>query len=171
MISWRISKAAYLADFILVPAYIVLALACALAFSTPTPSWFGLFAIGFGAWTLTEYWMHREIFHRFYRQEHGLHHIRPLDWIGVSPLLTGIGFALLYLFALQFGWGHGGAAFAGYVSGYYAYIVIHILIHHTSLPIVARLRATHEMHHRGATANFGVSTNVWDHVFQTYRRP
>lgn len=173
MSEWRLSKAAYTAEFFLVPIYAALAATGAFFFATPTPQWFGLFVLGFTAWTLVEYGMHRFLFHRFYRKEHGLHHMRPLDWIGVSPFVTGGGFLLLWLGAVEAfgGIGRGGAAFVGFISGYYAYIVIHILIHHTDTWLVATLRTTHEMHHRGAAANFGVSTNVWDRVFRTYKRP
>jgi sterol desaturase/sphingolipid hydroxylase (fatty acid hydroxylase superfamily) len=171
--NWRISKWAYLADLFFVPAYAILALGIGYAYATPTAQWLGLFALGWCGWTLTEYWMHRELFHRFYRMEHGMHHRRPLDWIGVSPFLTAIAFAavwLLSVWALD-GVGKGGFLFAGYMAGYYAYITIHLMIHHTDWRIVARLRATHEMHHSGAERNFGVSTNLWDHVFRTYTAP
>lgn len=171
--TWRISKFEFFADFAFVPLYIAAAATIAIMSAQPVLAWVGYFAIGYVAWTLTEYWMHRSLFHRLYRREHGLHHIRPLDWIGVSPLLTGAAFIALYLFSVSAtsGAGRGGALFIGYVFGYYAYITIHLLIHHTSTWLVSGLRATHEMHHRGAEKNFGVSTNVWDHVFRTYRRP
>lgn len=165
---WRLSKWVYLADFLLVPAYV----ATAIAIAHPDAiSWAALFALGVVLWTLTEYWMHRSLFHRFYRLEHGLHHKSPLEWIGVSPFLTGAGFLALWFACVSaFGnLGLGGALFAGFVTGYYAYIVIHVVIHHTQHPIVARLRATHEMHHRGASANFGVSTNFWDRIFRTFK--
>lgn len=168
---WRISKFEFLADFILVPIYAALALTGGLIFAEPTPQWFGLFAVGFILWTLTEYRMHRSLFHRLYRREHALHHIRPRDWIGLTPWHTGAGFLVLWLLTvfLTGGIGRGGAAFAGYVSGYYAYIVIHFLIHHTNTRIIAKLRAAHEAHHAGATGNFGVITSVWDRIFRTYR--
>jgi sterol desaturase/sphingolipid hydroxylase (fatty acid hydroxylase superfamily) len=168
---WRISKSAFLADFILVPIYAALALAGGLIFAEPTPQWFGLFAVGFVAWTLVEYGMHRFLFHHLYRREHGLHHIRPADYIGVSPFVTGAGFILLWLTTVHFlgGIGRGGAAFAGFVSGYYTYITIHFLIHHTNTMVIAKLRAAHESHHRGASGNFGVVTSVWDRAFGTYR--
>lgn len=169
-LNFRIPAWQYLADFALVPIYFVLATTLALIFAEPTIEWFGFFALGYAAWTLSEYGMHRWLFHTVYARDHGLHHIRPTDWVGLGPAITGGFFALLWLFCVSNGIGRGGMVFAGYVAGYYAYIVIHILIHHTSL-FVAKLRATHEMHHKGASANFGVSTNFWDHVFRTYRKP
>ena len=168
---FRLSRMAYLADFVLVPLYVAIALACAFVLATPTWDWFYLFCAGVVAWTLTEYGMHRWLFHRLYRTEHWRHHRKPLEWIGLSPLLTGGSLALAYLFALGFGWGAGGMLFAGYAYGYFVYILIHFMIHHTSDRVVAKLRATHEMHHAGVERNFGVSTNLWDHVFRTYTGP
>jgi sterol desaturase/sphingolipid hydroxylase (fatty acid hydroxylase superfamily) len=170
---WRISKFAFLADFILVPIYVALATVGAWTFAEPTMQWYGFYAAGLVAWTFIEYWMHRVAFHRFYRAEHRLHHIRPSDWIGVSPFLTAAAFLLLWLALVQItnGIGRGGFAFVGFVTGYYIYITIHYMIHHTGTQIIARLRAAHESHHQGVDGNYGISTAFWDHVFRTYRVP
>jgi dihydroceramide fatty acyl 2-hydroxylase len=161
----------YLADFVLVPLYIAVAVISAFVFGTPTMEWLFLFCGGVTAWTLAEYVTHRWLFHWLYKEEHWRHHRRPLDWIGVPPLLTGLVLAIVYLFALQLGWGYGGMLFAGFAFGYFSYIIIHFSIHHTSGSEVAKLRATHEMHHKGVEANFGVSTNLWDHIFRSYIPP
>jgi dihydroceramide fatty acyl 2-hydroxylase len=168
---FRLSRVAYLADFVLVPLYIASAVISAFVLATPTREWFFLFCGGVTAWTLTEYVVHRWLFHIFYKTEHWRHHRNPLEWIGLSPLVTGGSLALVYLLALYFGWGTGGMLFAGFAYGYFAYILIHYLIHHTSNLTVYQLRKTHEIHHAGVERNFGVSTNLWDHIFRTYTDP
>lgn len=168
---FRLSRMTYFADFLLVPLYIATAVISAFALATPTIDWFVFFCAGVTAWTLMEYVVHRWVFHWLYREEHWRHHRRPLEWIGVPPLLTGVVFAFIYMLALQFGWGNGGMLFAGFAWGYFSYMVIHYAIHHTSSPAVNDLRETHEMHHRGVERNFGVSTNLWDHIFRTFMKP
>lgn len=172
-LNWNVPRWQFVADFYLVPLYIAATLATAFTLATPQLDWLGYFVAGLLAWTLVEYSMHRFLFHTVYWREHGAHHAWPLKWIGVAPWFTGAGFLVLYLATVQSldGIGRGGVAFAGYLVGYYAYIGIHWLIHHTASPLVAKLRAAHELHHKGVDANFGVSTNLWDHVFRSYVRP
>ena len=57
--------------------------------------------------------------------------------------------------------------FVGFAAGYFGYITIHWLIHHSSRQFIAPLKAHHDMHHRRARVNFGVSTRLWDVVFRT----
>ena len=168
---FRLSQMTYFADFVLVPLYIAIAVISAFMLATPTIEWFVLLCAGVTAWTLTEYVVHRWLFHRLYKTEHWRHHRDPLEWIGVSPFVTGSVFAIAYFLALQLGWGLGGMLFAGFAWGYFSYMVIHYAIHHTSNSAVSDLRATHEMHHAGIERNFGVSTNLWDHIFRTYTEP
>jgi sterol desaturase/sphingolipid hydroxylase (fatty acid hydroxylase superfamily) len=170
---WFLSRWQYLADFYLVPVYALAALALGFLSATPSLSWCGYFAAGAIAWTLTEYVLHRWLFHWVYRREHNAHHAYPTRWIGVAPHFTGIFLLVLWVACVQnMGAGAGDSFFVGYLVGYYAYIGIHILIHHSSTPWVARLRASHELHHFGGVEkNFGVSTNFWDHVFRSYQAP
>ncbi len=170
---WFITRWQYLADFYLIPVYAAVALWGIVHFSTPALFLLTYFGAGVFAWTFVEYVLHRFAFHKFFRREHFAHHRFPTKWIGVAPWFTGSFFIVTYLaWTKTFGAGIGGALFIGFCAGYYAYIAIHLLIHHTDNGFVAGLRCRHELHHAtGVEKNFGVSTNLWDHIFGTYQRP
>jgi sterol desaturase/sphingolipid hydroxylase (fatty acid hydroxylase superfamily) len=166
---WKISRLEFLADLVLVPLYVCGAIGAASLTTSPDYWWLVWFAIGALAWTLIEYLMHRFLFHGGYAVEHLMHHRQPKSWIGVSSVLMLPLFVMVWMVCVSAeGFGNGGAIFVGYAIAYYAYVVIHLLIHHTNSTIVRRLRVTHLMHHRGSNSNFGVSTNLWDRVFRTF---
>jgi sterol desaturase/sphingolipid hydroxylase (fatty acid hydroxylase superfamily) len=142
----------------------------------------GLFVVGFIAWTLSEYWLHRTLFHwqpnaRWGRTMHffihGVHHQWPNDpyrlvmppWVNLSLLFLVVGPAALLL-AGHWGW----AFLAGYVAGYMNYDVTHYYIHHgrPKLAWYKKLRAHHMNHHHNKVERkFGVSFAFWDRVFNT----
>jgi sterol desaturase/sphingolipid hydroxylase (fatty acid hydroxylase superfamily) len=135
---------------------------------------------GYLTWTLVEYWGHRLLFHfepeegwgaRFHHIIHGVHHEYPQDprRTIMSPLLS----LPLVATALVLPIGVFGlpAVFAaGFVSGYLAYDLVHLYVHHArprSGPM-KRLHELHMRHHfRDDTRGFGVSAPYWDHVFGT----
>ena len=137
---------------------------------------------GYVFWTLTEYWMHRIVFHfepeevigaRLHWIIHGVHHDHPNDRMrlvmppSVSVPLA-IGFYLLFLLVLG---GTGAPAFgAGFLVGYLIYDMTHYHVHHHTPRTRAgrRLREAHMRHHfQDDTRGFGVSAPWWDHVFGT----
>src|SRR3954452_1925898 len=97
---------------------------------------------GYLFWTLTEYWMHRVVFH-FEPEEgigaklhwiiHGVHHDHPNDpmRLVMPPLVSvplAIGFYLLFL--LVFGRDVAPAFGAGFLFGYLMYDMTHYHVHH-----------------------------------------
>jgi sterol desaturase/sphingolipid hydroxylase (fatty acid hydroxylase superfamily) len=143
------------------------------------------FVGGYAFWTLTEYWLHRLVFHfepesgigaRLHWIIHGVHHDHPNDPKrlvmppSVSVPLAG---AFVLAFWLVIG---GGAAFAtgaGFLAGYLAYDMTHYALHHTNPRGVVgrRLRELHMRHHfQDDTRGFGVSAPYWDWVFRTAPR-
>jgi sterol desaturase/sphingolipid hydroxylase (fatty acid hydroxylase superfamily) len=145
------------------------------------------FLAGLFLWTLVEYTLHRYLFHfkpRTPRQErlsfliHGVHHAQPLEKTRlVMPLPVSIPLALLFyaLFRLVVGLLLGRPAwvdplFAGLVTGYIAYDLLHYSAHHFQLrgPALVFLRRHHMRHHAGSwNDRFGVSSPLWDYVFGT----
>jgi len=137
---------------------------------------------GYLAWTLTEYWMHRAIFHfepehglgaRLHWMLHGVHHDHPNDPLRLvmpptASLPLAAGFVLAFQLALEFG--PACALGAGFLAGYLAYDMIHCYVHHARprTRVGRRLRAHHMRHHFSdhATA-YGVSAPYWDRVFGT----
>jgi sterol desaturase/sphingolipid hydroxylase (fatty acid hydroxylase superfamily) len=169
---------------IFVPAIAVLAVA---AWPILEPRWtiFAWAAGGWFFWTLTEYWMHRVVFHfkpekgfgaRLHWIIHGVHHDHPNDPMrlvmppSVSiPLATG--FCLLFVFSL--GVGRGLAFGSGFLLGYLVYDMTHYHVHHHT-PTTAlgkKMRELHMRHHfQDETRGYGVSAPFWDVVFGTAPR-
>jgi sterol desaturase/sphingolipid hydroxylase (fatty acid hydroxylase superfamily) len=142
----------------------------------------GLFAGGYAVWTLTEYWLHRVVFHfepeggigaRLHWMIHGVHHDHPNDPLRlVMPPSASVPLALL--FAGVFWLALGGQWFmpflSGFLAGYLIYDMIHYHVHHhrPRTPIGRRLRELHMRHHfQDDERGFGVSAPYWDHVFGT----
>jgi dihydroceramide fatty acyl 2-hydroxylase len=142
----------------------------------------GLAMGGYAVWTLTEYWLHRVVFHfeperglgaRLHWMLHGVHHDHPNDPLRlVMPPAASVPLAAAFgvLFWGVLG-GHWALPFlAGFLAGYLAYDVIHYHVHHhrPRTRIGRRLRELHMRHHfQDDERGFGVSAPYWDHVFGT----
>jgi len=140
---------------------------------------------GLAVWTLTEYWLHRLVFHwepsfrggdRLHFIIHGVHHDHPNDKLRlVMPPAVSIPLAALFFaaFALIAGTPAAYPAFAGFILGYLAYDYTHYYLHH-AVPRTAlgkQLREQHMRHHfQDHRYGFGVSTPIWDAVFRTLPR-
>lgn len=142
----------------------------------------GLFALGLLIWTLTEYWLHRLVFHwepdhpigsRLHFIMHGVHHDHPNDPLRlVMPPAVSIPLAALFfgLFALIFGTPAAYPLFAGFIAGYLAYDYTHYYVHHRvpKTKLGKKLREHHMRHHfQDHRYGFGVSSPLWDAVFGT----
>ena len=144
-----------------------------------TPLWV---LAGYFFWTLTEYWLHRIVFHfepeagigaKLHFIIHGVHHDHPNDPMRlVMPPSVSIPLASLFI------WGFyavvGSPAFlpfgAGFLSGYLFYDMLHYYVHHhvPKSELGKRLRELHMRHHfQDHERGYGVSAPFWDHVFGT----
>jgi len=144
-----------------------------------------LFAGGLGIWTLTEYWLHRKLFHwepdhpigsRLHFIIHGVHHDHPNDKLRlVMPPAASIPLSALFfgLFYLVFGLPTALPLFAGFLLGYLAYDYMHYYLHHfvPRSELGKQLREQHMRHHfQDHRYGFGVSSPIWDYVFRTMPR-
>jgi sterol desaturase/sphingolipid hydroxylase (fatty acid hydroxylase superfamily) len=142
----------------------------------------GLAMGGYAVWTLTEYWLHRVVFHfeperglgaRLHWMIHGVHHDHPNDPLRlVMPPSASLPLGALFvlLFQVLLGFGDACALSAGFFAGYLAYDMTHYAVHHRPPkgPIARRLRELHMRHHfQDDTTAYGVSAPWWDHVFGT----
>ena len=140
---------------------------------------------GLFIWTLSEYWLHRKVFHwdpdhpighRLHFIIHGVHHDHPNDRMRlVMPPGASIPLAALFfgLFWLVFGLPTAYPLFAGFLVGYLAYDYTHYYLHHfvPKSDLVKRLREQHMRHHfQDHRYGYGVSTPLWDAVFRTLPR-
>src|SRR5829696_1662527 len=146
----------------------------------------GLALGGYAVWTLTEYWLHRVVFHfeperglgaRLHWMVHGVHHDHPNDPMRlVMPPSASIPLALAFsgLFWIVLGADNATAFTSGFLAGYLAYDMVHYAVHH-HVPRTAvgrHLRELHMRHHfQDHERGFGVSAPYWDRVFGTAPRP
>jgi sterol desaturase/sphingolipid hydroxylase (fatty acid hydroxylase superfamily) len=138
---------------------------------------------GFITWTLAEYWLHRLFFHwqpggkwgdRLHFLVHGVHHKWPHDkYRLVMPPAVSITLFFLFLglfyeiFGARLVW----AFHAGFVAGYMTYDLTHYYIHHfrPKTEYGRLLKKHHMLHHfKTPAARFGVSSMLWDRVFDTH---
>jgi sterol desaturase/sphingolipid hydroxylase (fatty acid hydroxylase superfamily) len=144
-------------------------------------------ALGLFIWTLSEYTLHRFVFHfppRNAAQErivflfHGVHHAQPsLKTRLVMPPVVSIPLALAFygLFSWVFGallnaplWI--APVFAGAVLGYLLYDLTHYATHHWPIKggYFKFLKKHHMLHHfKTEHARYGVTSPLWDYVFKT----
>jgi sterol desaturase/sphingolipid hydroxylase (fatty acid hydroxylase superfamily) len=136
------------------------------------------------AWTLTEYFGHRFLFHtvfplpfglgpRFQFLIHGVHHIYPNDPLRlVMPPLLSAPIMLIALALIRpiFGGVLAWPALAGFVTGYVLYDCVHYWTHHgqPKSKLGHLVRRLHMLHHfRDPERGFGVHAIWWDYVFGT----
>jgi sterol desaturase/sphingolipid hydroxylase (fatty acid hydroxylase superfamily) len=138
----------------------------------------------FGAfiWTITEYTLHRFIFHFPAKSEfgkkihfifHGVHHDYPSDTKRlVMPPSVSIPLALMfyYLFNAILGEILVAPFFVGFIVGYLVYDLGHYAIHHYNMhnKILLAIKNHHMRHHfQDPEKGFGVSSPLWDKVIGT----
>lgn len=141
-----------------------------------------LFAAGVVLWTLTEYVLHRYVFHwvndtawgrRIHFVLHGVHHDFPNDKDRlVMPLGASIplGVVIYALFTIALGQLHGEPLYAGMALGYLGYDGTHYAVHHfkQGTRLGKFLRRHHMLHHHSDhEGGFGVSSPIWDVIFRT----
>ena len=147
------------------------------------------FASGIAVWSITEYLIHRFVFHfepknssplveRLIFLFHGIHHVQPqIKTRLVMPPIVTVPLALIFyqLYSLVLGRWLGtpqwiDAMFAGFIIGYVCYDMIHYATHHLPMrwgPLKA-IKRYHMLHHyKTPNERFGVSTPGWDVVFGT----
>lgn len=169
-----------------VPLYIyvplILFLSWQALFAGPLSLWvfLGYFAMGWFVWTLTEYLLHRYVFHfrpkaawaqRLHFIFHGVHHDYPNDEKRLvmppsASIPLAIGFYLL--FSLVLSGGRLNAFFAAFLLGYLFYDISHYALHHFNFKGTywKKLKKRHMLHHFSDSAKgYGVSSSFWDKVF------
>jgi sterol desaturase/sphingolipid hydroxylase (fatty acid hydroxylase superfamily) len=136
-------------------------------------------------WTLTEYWIHRVIFHfepeegfgaRLHWMIHGVHHDHPNDPLRlVMPPSVSIPLASLFVIGFHAVMPSAEANLfaAGFLTGYVVYDELHYHLHHRmpTTRVGKMMRELHMRHHfQDDTTGFGISAPHWDIVFGTLSR-
>ena len=140
-----------------------------------------LFVLGVLAFTLTEYLVHRYVFHMGIYTElrkkiqyviHGVHHKYPKDKtrLAMPPIMSiTLATALLLIFRLVMG----DLVFSflpGYLMGYAGYLLVHYILHAYQPPkngfkVLWIHHGIH--HHKNPEKAYGVSSPLWDYIFRT----
>lgn len=140
--------------------------------------------LGLFVWTLTEYFVHRFLFHFPAKSGpmaylvyfvHGLHHDQPDDptRLVMPPFFSIlVAFVFYHLFELPLGDTYVDAFFPGYILGYLWYDYTHFATHHFK-PRTRWgkwIKHNHMLHHFAEpTLKIGVSSPLWDFVFGTFK--
>ncbi|MFK7932798.1 MAG: sterol desaturase family protein [Saprospiraceae bacterium] len=135
------------------------------------------FLLGILVWSITEYVMHRFVFHyelpgklgkRLHFIFHGVHHDYPNDSKRlVLPPSVSIPLALLFYYGFDALLGNSLNApfFAGFLVGYLFYDMLHYAVHHVNSnnKIFIALKTHHLKHHfKEPNLGYGVSSPLWD---------
>jgi sterol desaturase/sphingolipid hydroxylase (fatty acid hydroxylase superfamily) len=143
---------------------------------------FSYIILGLCVWTLTEYVLHRFVFHwlppgkfgaRIHFIFHGVHHDYPSDskrLVMVPTVSIPLAALFYFLFYLMLGDAHVAPFFIGFLAGYLFYDMSHYAVHHFNLKskFWLELKNHHMIHHYKDDHNgFGVSSKFWDLVFRT----
>lgn len=141
-----------------------------------------LVLFGILVWTITEYTLHRFIFHYQPKSQfgekihfifHGVHHDYPSDSKRlVMPPSVSLPLAIIFYFIFQLLLGKIFifSFFAGFLIGYLVYDLTHYAIHHFNMhnKYWLAIKNHHMKHHyRDSSKGFGVSTPVWDTIIGT----
>ncbi len=142
----------------------------------------GLFVFGIFVWTLTEYLLHRFVFHLKLKSElgkrihfifHGVHHDYPSDSKRlVMPPSVSIPLAVIFYFLFYYLIGNifVHPFFAGFLTGYLFYDMTHYAVHHFNMHSKFWLAIKHhhiKHHFQDSEKGYGVSSPLWDEVFGT----
>ncbi len=145
-----------------------------------------LFVFGILLWTITEYLLHRYVFHwnaksragkYFVFLFHGLHHDDPQDptRLVMPPVPAILIVSILWgIFEAIFPAAYIEVIMANFLIGYLCYDYIHYATHHFAMTsrLGKYLRKYHLQHHySGEQSKYGVSSPLWDYVFKTVSGP
>lgn len=137
-------------------------------------------------WTLTEYLLHRFVFHYDATSSfgkwliylfHGIHHDEPDDAtrLVMPPFPAFVIMCILYAgFSLVVPGRYLNVFIAFFIIGYLIYDYIHYATHHFSMKskVGSYLRKYHLRHHHAKEhSKYGVSNPLWDYVFGTVTGP
>lgn len=141
-----------------------------------------LYLSGIFSWSILEYFLHRFVFHFEPRSEtgkklsfimHGIHHAYPNDSKRlVMPPSISIPLGIIFYFITYYSFGsqYQSSFYAGLVTGYLCYDMMHYAVHHSAIKnkLFLKIKTNHMKHHYQAPGKgYGVSQPLWDYVFRT----
>ncbi len=168
--------------FIYVPVIAYLFYLTIVDYQVPALDNFGLIVAGLFIWTITEYLLHRFIFHFHTTSDfgkhitfmfHGVHHDYPNDTKRlVMPPSVSVPLAIGFFFLFKAILGDVSLApfYIGFIGGYLFYDISHYAIHHFNMhnKFWLVIKNHHMRHHyQSPGLGFGVSSPLWDVILKT----
>lgn len=168
--------------FIFVPVILYFGYQSIFSYQLAFTSIVAFILLGLTVWTLTEYVLHRFVFHwmppgkigeRIHFIFHGVHHDYPSDskrLVMVPTVSIPLSALFYFLFRLMLGEAHAAPFFIGFIAGYLFYDMTHYAIHHFNFKskFWLNLKHHHMLHHyKDMNNGYGVSSKVWDYIFRT----
>jgi sterol desaturase/sphingolipid hydroxylase (fatty acid hydroxylase superfamily) len=158
---------------------------CALAFlliglhqfSGPAALGVAAAAVGFLAWGLIEYAIHRWVLHgppTMARRGHARHHADARALISTPFLVVMAGASMMWaVLAIVVPAGLAALIVFGSYSGYNYFALLHHLQHHRETDLAQftywrTFERLHHIHHDRQVVNFGITTTVWDRLLGTF---
>ena len=152
-----------------------------LSYQIATSKMLLFFFIGLFIWSITEYILHRFLFHipqtnklfkYIYFYTHKMHHDQPSDATRlVMPLGASLPIAIILFFSLKAITAiYFLPLYTGFVSGYLIYDFLHFATHFYRFKnsYFQKIRKNHMIHHyRASNKNFGITSSFWDTIFAT----
>lgn len=175
-LSPHMSPVLFFLDFAVYPPIILACLYFGVTQQTVASSVL-LVVLSYAVWTLAEYLVHRFILHHvpLFAKMHHEHHDEALELIGTPTLMSLFFLYVIVYLPLSYAVGTSTAlcSMAGFLTGYISYVWVHYAVHHKGsggFKFMRKLKRQHAVHHYGANDyNFGVTTDIWDKIFQTKR--
>lgn len=144
----------------------------------------GLVIAGTVAWTLTEYGLHRYLFHwransrlmkRLVYILHGNHHSVPDDpGRNLMPPIVSLPVGgVIWTMMLSMLGPRGGWLFLGFITGYVIYDLLHYACHQKTMtgPLLRKFKTHHLRHHYSRKhGNYAITAIIWDSLFRTNLR-
>jgi sterol desaturase/sphingolipid hydroxylase (fatty acid hydroxylase superfamily) len=135
-----------------------------------------LFAFGILFFTFIEYAVHAWLFHKshfakVFIEGHANHHKNPFSYDAMPfflPVLIFYGFVLLLSIVIP--QSDAFAILAGMSFGYFSYGIMHHVMHRREFksPYWKYMQEFHFIHHKKPLLNNGITTDIWDRIFDTY---
>lgn len=159
------------ADFYIYPALLAYLLWADGARLIASPLlWAAMFAVGWVAWTLAEYVIHRWVLHTFYWMGiHQRHHENPRELTRFPLWQIPSYFVAIYLVVWVVAGHWTTAVFAGIILGWIEFLTMHHVMHHYP-HLVPKFAMRHNAHHKLTDMNYGIAVDWWDRLFGTFRQ-
>ena len=137
------------------------------------PVWLAAFLIALPVGSLVEYWGHRAMHTFLLKKKHAEHH---RDGFGQGWFWEFVDYTVGTIYIIPAGFLYSIEAGIGFAAGAVAYAAFaaysHQLQHERPELCFWMRRPVHAIHHEEHMwkNNFGISIDLWDHVFRTYKK-